>query len=44
MVTVDSIGVFTVEAGEIVEIYAHWDTPKMTWELGVVSAPDSTIR
>jgi len=42
--TVDGIDVFTVEAGEIVEIYAHWDTPKMAWELYVVSAADSIIR
>ena len=34
--TVDGINVFTVEAGEIAEVYAHWDTLKMVQELGVV--------
>jgi steroid delta-isomerase-like uncharacterized protein len=41
--TVDGIDVFTVEAGEIAEVYAHWDTLKMVQELGVVSAAGSTI-
>ena len=39
----DGIDVFTVKAGEIAEIYAHWDTLKMVQELGVVSAAGSTI-
>jgi steroid delta-isomerase-like uncharacterized protein len=41
--TVDGIDVFTIEAGEIAEVYAHWDTLKMVQELGVVSAAGSTI-
>jgi hypothetical protein len=41
--TVDGINVFTVEASEITEVYAHWDILKMVQELGVVSAAGSTI-
>ena len=41
--TVDGIDVFTVEDGEITQVYAHWDTLKMVQELGVVSAAESTI-
>ena len=41
--TVDGIDVFTVEDGEITQVYAHWDTLKMVQELGVVSAAGSTI-
>ena len=41
--TVDGIDIFTIEAGEITEVYAHWDTLKMVQELGVVSAAGSTI-
>ena len=41
--TVDGIDVFTVEAGEITEVYTHWDILKTVQELGVVSAAGSTI-
>ena len=40
----DGIDVFTVEAGKITEVYAHWDTLKIVQELGVVSAAGSTIE
>ena len=39
----DGIDVFTIEAGEITEVYTHWDILKMVHELGVVSATGSTI-
>ena len=41
--TVDGIDIFTIEAGEITEVYTHWDILKMVHELGVVSAAGSTI-
>ena len=41
--TVDGIDVFTVEAGEITEVYTHCDILKMVQEPGVISAAGSTI-
>jgi len=34
--SVEGVDVFRIEDGEIVEIWAHWDTLKMVQELGVV--------
>jgi hypothetical protein len=41
--TVDGIDVFTVEAGEITEVYTHWDILKTVQEPGAGSAAGSTI-